>query len=272
MAVFAIDKGSRLQTVRAYSIGATDVVLRPITCKALLGKLVHSVSSRCQIPATPELEKSGIVSGISALQSIFISASVGTPLKPLVIAKAGQTLVEHIEEHGFADWVRAVRVHHDQTYQHCLLVSGAAAAFSQHLKFNATDRRRVAMAGLLHDIGKAKIPLAILDKPDKLNDEEMATMMQHAALGHEALQTVKGIHPEMLDVVRHHHEYLDGSGYPDGLQGSEISDLTRVVTIADNFGALIERRAYKPPMSGHDAYRDFVGHGWQARSRSCPRL
>ena len=151
--------------------------VRPMSCCArsparrYWENLCISVSSRCQIPATPELEKSGIVSGISALQSIFISASVGTPLKPLVIAKAGQTLVEHIEEHGFADWVRAVRVHHDQTYQHCLLVSGAAAAFSQHLKFNATDRRRVAMAGLLHDIGKAKIPLAILDKPDKLNDD-----------------------------------------------------------------------------------------------------
>ena len=189
------------------------------------------------------------------------SASAGTPLKPEMIVNAGQTLVEHIEEHGFADWVRTVRVHHDQTYQHCLLVSGAAAAFSQHLKFNGADRRRVAMAGLLHDIGKAKIPLAILEKPDKLDDTEMATMMQHAALGHEALQTVKGIHPEMLDVVRHHHEYFDGSGYPDGLQGSEISDLTRVVTIADNFGALIERRAYKPPMFGHDAYQILLDMG-----------
>jgi putative nucleotidyltransferase with HDIG domain len=261
MAVFAIDKGSRLQTVRAYSIGATHVMHRPITCKALLEKLVHSVSPSCQTPAKPELEKSGIVSGISALQSIFLSASVGAPLNPQVIANAGQTLVEHIEEHGFADWVRVVRVHHDQTYQHCLLVSGAAAAFCQHLKFSGTDRRRVAMAGLLHDIGKAKIPVAILDKPAKLDDEEMATLIQHHVLGHEALQTVKGLHTEMLDVVRHHHEYLDGSGYPDGLQGSEISDLTRVVTIADIFGALIERRAYKSPMSGYDAYQVLLNMG-----------
>ena len=261
MAVFAIDKGSRLQTVRAYSIGATDIMLRPVTCKALLGKLETAISVPNQTSASPEINKSGIVAGISALQGIFLSASAGTPLKPEMIVNAGRTLVEHIEEHGFADWVRTVRVHHDQTYQHCLLVSGAAAAFSRHLKFNNTDRRRVAVAGLLHDIGKAKIPVAILEKPDKLDDAEMATLMQHAALGHEALQTVKGIHPEMLDVVRHHHEYLDGSGYPDGLQGSEISDLTRVVTIADNFGALIERRAYKPPMSGHDAYQILLDMG-----------
>ena len=168
-------------------------------------------------------------------------------------------LVEHIEEYGLADWVRSVRVHHDQTYQHCLLVSGAAAAFGQHLKFNDADRRRAAMAGLLHDIGKAKISVAILDKPVELDDEDMATIMQHPVLGHEALQAVNGLHPEMLDVVLHHHEHIDGSGYPHGLQGSEISDLTRMVTIADVFGALIEHRAYKAPMSGRDAYQVLLG-------------
>jgi putative nucleotidyltransferase with HDIG domain len=261
VAIFAVDKGSTLQIVRAYSIGATDVVLRPVTSRTLLGKLVRNGSSTCRTPATPKVKNNGIVAGISALQSIFLSASAGTPLKPQVIADAGQTLVEHIEEYGFADWVRAVRVHHDQTYQHCLLVSGAAAAFGQHLKFNGSDRRRVAMAGLLHDIGKAKIPVAILEKPNKLDDEETATLMQHAVWGHEALQTVKGLHPEMLDVVLHHHEYVDGSGYPHGLQGGEIADLTRVVTIADIFGALIEHRAYKPPMSGHNAFQVLLDMG-----------
>ena len=65
----------------------------------------------------------------------------------------------------------------------------------------------------------------------------------------------------MLDMVVHHHEYLDGSGYPHGLQGSEIADLVRVITISDVFGALIERRSYKPPLSGDAAYKILVDMG-----------
>ena len=261
MAIFAVDKGSRLQTVRAYSIGATDVVFRPFTGKILLEQLLQNGSSLRLSRAASEIKNTGVVASITALQSIFLCASAGTPLNSQAIANAGQALIEQIEEHGFVDWVRAVRVHHDQTYQHCLLVSGAAAAFGLQLQFGQADRKRVAMAGLLHDIGKAKIPVAILEKPDKLDDEEMAALMGHTVVGHEALQTVRGLHPEMLDVVLHHHEYIDGSGYPHGLRGSEISDLTRVVTIADVFGALIERRAYKTPMPGRDAYQVLLDMG-----------
>ena len=70
-----------------------------------------------------------------------------------------------------------------------------------------------------------------------------------------------GLAPEMLDMVVHHHEYLDGSGYPHGLGASEIPDLVRMITIADVFGALIEWRSYKPPMSGEAAYRMLLDMG-----------
>jgi HD-GYP domain-containing protein (c-di-GMP phosphodiesterase class II) len=94
-----------------------------------------------------------------------------------------------------------------------------------------------------------------LEKPGPLDADELAVMRQHPLLGLEALKTVPGLQPEMLDMVVHHHELLDGSGYPHGLQASEIPDLVRAMTIADIFGALIERRSYKPPMSGEAAYQ-----------------
>jgi hypothetical protein len=72
---------------------------------------------------------------------------------------------------------------------------------------------------------------------------------------------VPGLHREMLDMVAHHHEYLDGSGYPHGLQASELSDLVRMITIADIFGALIERRVYKAPLSGEAAYGILMDMG-----------
>jgi HD-GYP domain-containing protein (c-di-GMP phosphodiesterase class II) len=75
------------------------------------------------------------------------------------------------------------------------------------------------------------------------------------------MQGVSGLDPDMLGMVLHHHEYLDGSGYPFGLEASELSDLVRMITIADVFGALIERRAYKAPSSCEAAYRILENMG-----------
>jgi HD-GYP domain-containing protein (c-di-GMP phosphodiesterase class II) len=79
-------------------------------------------------------------------------------------------------------------------------------------------------------------------------------MQQHPRFGAASLQKAKDVDPEMIDVVLHHHEYLDGSGYPDGLTDESISDLVRMLTISDIFGALIERRSYKAPLPTDAAY------------------
>lgn len=248
--IFAVDRESRVQLVRAFSLGASDAIFRPYSSRALRSKLLASrETSKVDAPAI------AIEAGLAALQNIFLSANSGGPLDTRLLAKAGDALVDQIETHGLADWVQAVRVHHNQTYQHCLLVAGAAAAFAVELGFCKSDRSRVAISGLLHDIGKARIPVAILDKPCKLDPEELAVVRQHSQLGFEALLGTDGLHPEMLKIVMNHHELLDGSGYPHGLSGSEISDLTRIITITDIFGALIEFRPYKPPMAAQAAYQ-----------------
>ena len=80
-------------------------------------------------------------------------------------------------------------------------------------------------------------------------------MRMHPEYGLEALlKSEEAVQPEMRDIVVHHHEYLDGSGYPHGLQANEISDLVRIMTISDVYGALIERRSYKPSLSSQQAY------------------
>ena len=177
------------------------------------------------------------------------------------IQSASDAVVGQVEAQGLAAWIDTVRAHHSQTYQHCLLVTGLAVAFGQQLGASRADRQRLSFAGMLHDIGKARIPLAILEKPGRLDDAEMAVMRKHPQFGLDALGTVSGLPPEMLDMVVHHHEYLDGSGYPHGLMGNEISDLVRIMTISDIFGALIERRSYKPPLSGEAAFQILVDMG-----------
>ena len=132
-----------------------------------------------------------------------------------------------------SSWLNDVRRYHEGTFQHCLLVTGVAVGFALAIKFSSADVKRLGLAATLHDIGKAHIPLSILDKPGRLDPEEEEIMRTHPVIGYEILKAQPEFSPEILDGVRHHHEYLDGSGYPDGLTAPEISDLVRLLTISD---------------------------------------
>jgi putative nucleotidyltransferase with HDIG domain len=253
--IFAVDEGVRHQAVQAYALGATDLVHRPIDGATLLKKLLGDIGTLLSDATTLSNGPSaGVAAGVGALQSLFAAACLGAPLDPASVDQAGGTVVSNIEDDGLVHWIDIVRKHHGQTYQHCLLVTGVAVAFGQHLGFSSADRKKLAFAGLLHDVGKAKIPVAILEKAGPLDASEVEVMKQHPVLGFEVLQRVPGLNPDMLDMVVHHHEYLDGSGYPHGLGADKLSDFVRLMTIADIFGALIERRSYKPPLSGATAF------------------
>ena len=260
--IFCTDKGSHLQDTRAYAIGATDVLHRPVDGRALLAKLWGEVSVMSPGPSSPAIAKSpAIATAVDTLQSIFTSACVGEDLNSTAIQSASTAVVGHVETQGLTAWIDTVRTHHSQTYQHCLLVTGLAVAFGQQLGLSKADRQRLSFAGMLHDIGKARIPLAILEKPGRLDEQELAVMRKHPQYGLDALATVPDLQAEMLDMVVHHHEFLDGSGYPHGLRAGEISDLVRIITISDVFGALIERRSYKPPLTGDAAYKILMDMG-----------
>ncbi|GLS46518.1 HD-GYP domain-containing protein [Methylobacterium brachythecii] len=160
-----------------------------------------------------------------------------------------------VADGGLVRWLDIVWSFDDATYQHCMLVAGLAAALALHVGFSASDRLHLVRSALIHDIGKAKIPLKILNKPGRLDDDEMRIMRTHAALGHALLIKATGFDAQTLDVVLHHHEMLDGSGYPDGLKGDAISDRVRLITICDIYAALIERRPYRAPMGHGEALR-----------------
>ncbi|MFC6185932.1 HD-GYP domain-containing protein, partial [Pseudoxanthomonas japonensis] len=103
------------------------------------------------------------------------------------------------------------------TYLHSIAVAGLMAAVARDLDLPTEQREHAAMAGLLHDMGKAHVPLSILNKPGALQDGEMATMRQHPARGEQILREAGMDIPDVLHVVRHHHERMDGAGYPDAL-------------------------------------------------------
>ena len=260
--IFAINCGIRHETVQAYAAGATDLLERPLDRKALLTVLLSDRKTLVGDPAIPSIDNSeGVSQGVLALHSLFDSVISGSPIELKVAQAASEALVSNIEADGLTHWVRVVRAHHSQTYQHCLLVTGVAVAFGRHIGLSGKDKQKLAMAGLLHDLGKAAIPIAILEKPGPLDGDEVAIMKRHPQLGFDSLRGAQGLDPHMLDMVVHHHEYLDGSGYPHGLQGSDISDLVRLMTISDIYGALIERRSYKPPLACEAALQVIANMG-----------
>lgn len=150
---------------------------------------------------------------------------------------------------GLAPWLDFVLNHHMATYRHALLVMAVAVGFGLRLALPQQDIGRLALGGLLHDLGKCWVPEPILSKPGSLTEEELAIMRRHPRDGWSALHRAGlPLGEAIYDMVLHHHELLDGSGYPDGLVGDAIPLLTRVLTISDIYRALSETRSYRPAM------------------------
>jgi putative nucleotidyltransferase with HDIG domain len=145
----------------------------------------------------------------------------------------------------------------DYTYMHSVAVSALMIALSRQLGLGETETREAGLAGLMHDIGKAKIPDRILRKPDKLSDEEWVTMKSHPEIGHAILSRI-AVGPIPLDAVLHHHEKIDGSGYPHGLAGDAISLFARMVSVCDVYDAVTSNRPYKSGCSPAEAIRKLA--------------
>jgi len=109
------------------------------------------------------------------------------------VSQAGAQIVERIQEIGLSGYLSTIRSHHSRTYTHCLIVTAVAASFGIQLGFGRKDRERVAIAGLLHDIGKSQIALDILEKPAELSEQERAVMNAHPVIGYDMLRGTPGL-------------------------------------------------------------------------------
>jgi putative nucleotidyltransferase with HDIG domain len=259
--IFLVDQKARLFTAQAYALGATKVLINPVDRAHLL----TSLADRNQPAARSELAcgtGEAAMTGAAAIEAMFSSVLTGGPIDLKNAAQAGRKIADSVAEDGLQSWLETVRRHHEGTYQHCLLVAGVAVDFGLSLGLGEADLERLYSAAMFHDIGKARIPLAILDKPGALDPHERALIESHPVAGYEVLKGNAAVSPEILDAVRHHHEYLDGSGYPDALSDATISDMVRMLTICDIFAALIERRSYRATMPREQAYEIIRGmHG-----------
>jgi len=145
------------------------------------------------------------------------------------------------------------------TYLHSLAVCALMVNFARNMGFGRADVQELGMAGLLHDVGKTVVGSAILNKPGPLTPAEMATMRTHAEAGHEILSRGGQFPATVLDVALHHHEKIDGTGYPHKLSGDSISVPARMGAIADVYDAVTSNRPYKEAWLPGESLADMFG-------------
>nr|WP_315188205.1 HD-GYP domain-containing protein [uncultured Albidiferax sp.] len=133
----------------------------------------------------------------------------------------------------------------DYTYMHSVAVCALMISLSRQLKLDEEQTRSMGLAGLLHDLGKAMMPMEVLNKPGKLTDAEFHIIKSHPVQGHSMLAERQIVSDVVLDVVLHHHEKLDGSGYPNRLKGDGISLYAKMGAICDVYDAITSNRPYK---------------------------
>jgi putative nucleotidyltransferase with HDIG domain len=138
-----------------------------------------------------------------------------------------------------------LKTHDDYSYMHSVAVCALMVALARQLGQDEAQAREAGLAGLLHDIGKATMPLEVLNKPGKLTGAEYEVIKRHPQRGHQLLSAGEGVGPVALDVCLHHHERPDGKGYPHGLAGDAISLPARMGALCDVYDAITSNRPYK---------------------------
>ncbi len=181
-----------------------------------------------------------------AVNSMFEEARMGQAVN----ADSAQRLVEEISNSvirnpGALISLARLKSADDYTFMHSVAVCALMIALARQLGLDEAQCRSAGVAGLLHDLGKAAIPLEILNKPGKLTDSEFAIIKTHPREGHQMLLDGQGVDDNTLDVVLHHHEKIDGSGYPERLQGDEISLFAKMGAVCDVYDAITSNRPYK---------------------------
>jgi HD-GYP domain-containing protein (c-di-GMP phosphodiesterase class II) len=264
MVFLTTDEGRRDLLQRGLLAGA-NCVRRPLSQENFQALLVNLSNFRAHEFQRKAIEYQHMVSikfpdqaaalavAENILDDLIGPGAFNKKLKLPEIAEKSSAIVASVLDSNLERWVQSVRTHHSATYQHSMLVTGTLVAIGGYLGVRSTDLTRLAVGGMMHDIGKADVPLEILDKPSALEMKEMELIRLHPMMGVERAQLSEGISSDIIELIGNHHEYLDGTGYPNRLSGADLGDSVRLLTIADVFAALIEKRSYKQAMTAAEA-------------------
>ena len=219
---------------------ATDLLMKAEVAQHLKATGPASMSE--------ELQRAAMICAKAkkAVVSMFQEVRMGNAIS----AGAAGELVEEISSSvlrnpGALISLARLKTADDYTYMHSVAVCALMVSLARQLGLDENEVREAGMAGLLHDLGKALMPMAVLNKPGKLTDDEFRIIKGHPVEGHRLLVEGKTYSDIVLDVCLHHHEKVDGSGYPDRLGGDSISLFAKMGAVCDVYDAITSNRPYK---------------------------
>ena len=200
------------------------------------------------VPMTEEVKRAAKICATakSAVVSMFQEVRMGQAIS----SEAAGELVDEISSSvlrnpGALISLARLKTADDYTYMHSVAVCALMVALANQLGLDEKQTRDAGMAGLLHDLGKALMPMEVLNKPGKLTDDEFRIIKSHPVEGHRLLVEGGSVGPVVLDVCLHHHEKIDGSGYPERLTAEQISQFAKMGAVCDVYDAITSNRPYK---------------------------
>ncbi|MBU6510900.1 MAG: HD-GYP domain-containing protein [Betaproteobacteria bacterium] len=193
------------------------------------------------------------------MREMFAEARLGRAIDPEAAASLVEDIAASLQRNPWAlISVTRLKSSDEYTYMHSVAVCALMIALGRQLQLPDEQVREAGTAGLLHDLGKARIAPAILNKAGKLSEREFDVMKTHPRQGWDMLRQVRGIGDAALDVCLHHHEKMDGTGYPDGLAGEAISLFARMGAVCDVYDAITSNRPYKKGWDPAESLRNMA--------------
>ena len=257
--LFLLHEFSRREVIQASSLGATDYMVYPCPSKNFIQvfeNLINKTVEKAWEKLT-ETQEEALKVSLKVVEKTFHNAAMGLEVSQDDVKESCNLIIEATAKDGLSDWMDAIRHHHNYTYRHSMMVCGYLLSFGMLLGIKKSDLQMLTLGGMIHDIGKSKTPLEILESPTDLTLAEQEILKKHPLDGHNILEKEEW-DPVMLDIASHHHEKLDGTGYPHGLKNAEISDVVRMTTIANVFSGLTDKRSFKKVMTAENAIKTMI--------------
>ncbi len=261
--------------LRAVAARPPDLVLLDIALPGVDGlSVLEEIKAAAATALVPTVVVTGSAERAERLRALELGADelltkpvdraeLRTRVRALLRLKHHVDQLERMEN-VLLTMARTVEARDPDLHEHCERMTRHVTAVSQEFGLHGDDLRTIRLGACLHDIGKIGIPDAVLLKPGPLTVAERAMVRVHPEIGESILRPLASM-AAVLPLVRHHHERLDGSGYPDGLRGDAIPLLVRILTVVDLFDALTSNRPYRSALPRERALavlREEVARGW----------
>ena len=267
---FLLNNPNDLASIRASGIKAVWIdsskgvdVVPPAGTVTSVDRSIDAEAQSTLIPPTVEATPIKEIARVSAAQEMARAVKICAHTKQAVVSMfeevrmgksvdvgGARQLVDEISDSvarnpGALISLARLKTVDSYTYMHSVAVCAMMVALAKQLGMGEADVRLAGLAGLMHDLGKAVMPMDVLNKPGKLTDSEFKIIKSHPVEGHKLLLTGERVDEVVLDVCLHHHEKMDGSGYPQGLVGDAISIFAKMGAVCDVYDAITSNRPYK---------------------------